>query len=50
MHIVMLLFSFGGYKLDQLLNFKAPILTIVLSLLGVFVAIYIAVKDLLKKK
>jgi len=46
---VMLIFSFGGHKLDQWLHFKVPILTIVLSLFGVFMAIYLVVKDLLKK-
>lgn len=41
---------FGGYKLDEYLNFKIPIFTIVLSLLSVSLAIYLAVKDFLKQK
>jgi hypothetical protein len=46
---VMLLFAFGGHKLDQWLELKTPILTIVLSLVGVFVALYLVLKDLMKK-
>lgn len=46
---VMLLFAFGGHKLDQWLELKIPILTIVLSLTGVGVALYLVLKDLLKK-
>lgn len=40
---------FGGYKLDQYLEFKTPIFTLILSLLSVAVAIYLAIKDFLKK-
>ena len=40
----------GGISLDNYLQLKFPIFTIVLSLVGVFAGIYIAVKDLLKKK
>jgi len=47
---IMLLFAFGGHKLDQWLEFKVPILTIVLSLTGVAVAMYLVLKDLIKKK
>jgi len=39
---------FGGLKLDQFLNLKFPIFTIVLSLLSVILAIYYAIKDFLK--
>jgi hypothetical protein len=41
---------FAGVKLDQWLNLKFPLCTIVLSLLSVIIAMYLAVKDLLKKK
>lgn len=41
---------FAGVKLDQWLKWKFPVFTVVLSLFSVFAAIYLAVKDLLKKK
>lgn len=41
---------FLGIKLDKWLNLKFPVFTVVLSLLSVFAAIYLAVKDLLKRK
>jgi len=40
---------FGGYKLDKWLEFKVPIFTLLLSLLSVAAAIYLSVKDFLKK-
>jgi len=48
MVVIIILGVFGGYKLDMLLN-TTPILTVILSLLSVFVAIYLVTKDLLKK-
>jgi F0F1-type ATP synthase assembly protein I len=42
--------TWGGAKLDKHIGFKTPICTIVLSLLGVFASIYIAIKDLIKFK
>lgn len=41
---------FAGVKLDQWLGMKFPVFTVVLSLVAVFAAMYLAVKDLLKKK
>jgi hypothetical protein len=41
---------FGGYKLDKWLGNKIPVYTLVLSLLSVTAAIYLSVKDFLKKK
>lgn len=41
---------FGGYYLDKHFGFKTPIFTLVLSLLSVFAAIYLSIKDFLKKK
>ena len=43
------IFVFGGVKLDQWMHLKVPIFTILLSLAGVAIAIYFAVRDLLKK-
>jgi ATP synthase protein I len=45
---IILLSVWGGIKLDELLAFKTPVFTIVFSLLGVFAAIYTAVKDFIK--
>ncbi len=40
---------FGGYYLDKYLEFKIPVFTLTLSLLSVAVAIYLSIKDFLKK-
>jgi hypothetical protein len=40
---------FGGVKLDEYLGWKVPVATLVLSLLSVAVAIYLSIKDFLKK-
>ena len=40
--------TWGGVKLDKLAGFETPVFTIVLSLLGVFAAIYTAIKDFIK--
>lgn len=45
---IILLGTFGGFKLDELLNWGFPVFTVVLSLLSVVIAIFISVKDLLK--
>ena len=45
---IILLTTWGGIELDKILNFKTPVFTIILSLLGVFAAIYTAVKDFIK--
>jgi len=45
---IIVLTAFGGVKLDKLTGWKTPVFTIVLSLLGVFAAIYFAIKDFLK--
>lgn len=41
--------TFGGYKLDSYLNFKFPIFTLVLSLSSEFAAIWLLIRDVLKK-
>ena len=41
--------TFGGYKLDSYLNLKFPVFTLVLSLFSVFAAIWLLVRDVLKK-
>jgi F0F1-type ATP synthase assembly protein I len=49
MGVIITLGVFGGYKLDKYLELKTPIFTLVLSLLSVGVAIYLSIKDFLKK-
>ena len=41
---------FGGYNLDKHFHFSIPVFTLSLSLLSVFAAIYLSIKDFLKKK
>jgi hypothetical protein len=50
MLVIIALGVFGGYKLDKYLQFKIPVFTLVLSLLSVAAAIYLSIKDFLKKK
>jgi F0F1-type ATP synthase assembly protein I len=45
---IILITTWGGIKLDKLAGFEKPVFTIILSLLGVFAAIYTAVKDFIK--
>ena len=45
---IILVTTWGGVKLDRLTGFDKPVFTIILSLLGVFAAIYTAVKDFIK--
>lgn len=40
---------FGGIKLDQWLNLRFPVFTILLSIISVAGAIYTAIKDLIRK-
>ncbi len=48
MIVIIGLTTWGGVKLDELLSMKTPVFTIVLSLLGVFTALYVSLKDLIK--
>ena len=41
--------TFGGYKLDSFLNLKFPLFTLVLSLGTVSAAIWLLIRDVLKK-
>jgi F0F1-type ATP synthase assembly protein I len=45
---IILVSVWGGIKLDKLTGWHTPVFTIVLSLFGVFAAIYTAVKDFIK--
>jgi F0F1-type ATP synthase assembly protein I len=48
MIVIILVTTWGGIKLDKLFGFKTPVFTIILSLLGVFAAIYTVVRDFIK--
>ena len=50
MGIIIAVAVWGGVKLDSLTETNKPTFTIILSLLGVFTAIYVAVKDFIIKK
>ena len=45
---IILVTTWGGMKLDKLTDFEKPVFTIILSLLGVFAAIYTVVRDFIK--
>jgi F0F1-type ATP synthase assembly protein I len=49
MIFIILVTTWGGRKLDKISGFEKPVFTIILSLLGVFAAIYIAIKDFIKR-
>jgi F0F1-type ATP synthase assembly protein I len=48
MVVIILVCVWGGIKLDKLFKLDSPVFTVILSLLGVFAAIYTAVKDFIK--
>lgn len=50
MAITIFLGVWGGIKLDEKFPQKIPIFTLTLSLLGVVVAIYMVIRDFLRKK
>jgi len=47
---IILLGVFGGIKLDEWLDLKFPIFTVVLSLLATGAAMYYGIKDILRSK
>jgi F0F1-type ATP synthase assembly protein I len=49
MLVIILIGVFGGYKLDELLKISFPVFIILFSLISVSLAIYIAIKDFIKK-
>ncbi len=46
---IILIGVLGGIKLDEVLSLKFPLFTLVLSLLSVFLSMFFAIKDFLKK-
>jgi F0F1-type ATP synthase assembly protein I len=45
---IILITTWGGIKLDKICGFEKPVFTVILSLLGVFTAIYTVVKEFIK--
>jgi F0F1-type ATP synthase assembly protein I len=45
---IILLTTWGGVKLDELLKFETPVFTIILSLFGVFAALYSVLRDFIR--
>ncbi len=50
MMLIIVLGTFGGFKLDEYLNWGFPLFVILFSLLSVAIAIYIGIKDVIKGK
>jgi F0F1-type ATP synthase assembly protein I len=51
MALIIGLGCWGGYKLDEIYNKEStPIYTIVLSLISIFAAMYIVLKDFIRPK
>lgn len=50
MAVVITVGVFGGLGLDRLTGWTLPVFTIVLSLLSVVLAIYLSVRDFIRKK
>lgn len=49
MLVIILAGAWGGTRLDRLTHWKFPLFTLVLSLTAVIFAIYVAIKDFIKK-
>lgn len=47
--IIIVAGTLGGFKLDSFLNIRFPVFTIILSLLSVFAAIWLLVREVIKK-
>ena len=49
MIVIIFIMTYAGVKLDERRGADTPVFTLILSLLGVFAAIYTAIKDFIKK-
>ena len=49
MGVIIFVGVLGGKKIDEYFSLKTPIFTLILSLLSVGFAIYISIKDFIKK-
>jgi len=50
MLVIIVLGVVGGYLLDKWIGLKFPVFTVLFSIISVAAAIYVVIKDLLKKK
>jgi hypothetical protein len=50
MGITIFLGVWGGIKLDQYFQFHTPVMTLACSLAGVIMAVYIVIRDVLRKR
>lgn len=50
MAITIFLGVWGGIKLDQFFQFETPVMTLICSLLGVILAVYIVLRDVLRQR
>ena len=50
MAITIFLGVWGGLKLDDYFQFDTPFMTLICSLLGVVLAVYIVIRDVLRKR
>ena len=48
MALIIVIGAFGGKKIDAFLDLKFPIFTLVLIILSLIVAVYLAIKDIIK--
>lgn len=48
MMIIITIGSIGGLKLDEWIGLKFPVFTLILSLASVAIAIYLAIKDIIR--
>ena len=46
---IILVATWGGTRLDKMLEMNTPVFTIILSLLGVFAALYTSLRDFIKR-
>jgi uncharacterized membrane protein len=50
MIVIIIIMTYAGVWLDNRREAETPVFTLILSLLGVFVALYTALKDFIGKK
>ncbi|MES2678704.1 MAG: AtpZ/AtpI family protein [Bacteroidota bacterium] len=50
MGVIIGLFAWGGHKLDAHFQNRKPILTIILSLSGIAIGLYLVLRDFIKPK
>ena len=48
MALIIVIGAFGGKKLDAFLNLSFPIFALSMSVVSVFIAVFIAIKDIIK--